>query len=142
MAVVARRAATCNTVAVVAGTRVPPAVGVDGWLKQCRARGAPGVSAALPGVCGEVLFGAGAGAGGGIGGCTRTRRAAARRVPCSAPGVVFRPYTVVCGARGVSGWVFASVLLFLRFCFSVFASLVSMRSVRLTLLLLTVSLGS
>ena len=86
MAVVARRAATCNTVAVVAGTRVPPAVGVDGWLKQCRARGAPGVSAALPGVCGEVLFGAGAGAGAGcgVGGRTRTRRAAARRGLCLA----------------------------------------------------------
>ena len=52
---------------------------------------------------------------------------------CSAPGVVFGPYRVACGARGVSGWVFASVLLFLSFCFSVFASLVSTRSVRLTL---------
>ena len=74
---VTRRAATCKTVAVVAGTRLPPAVGVDGWLKWCRARGAPGVSAALPGVCGEVLVGAGAGCG--VGGCTRNRCAAVRR---------------------------------------------------------------
>ena len=87
---------------------LPPAVGVDGWLKWCSARGAPGVSAALPGVCGEVSVGAGAGCG--VGGCRRDRR-------CSALGVVFGPYTVVCGARRVSGWVFVSMLLFLGSCF-------------------------
>ena len=51
---------------------------------------------------------------------------------CSEPGVVFGPYRVVCGARGVSGWVSPACFCFLV---PVFASLVSTHSVRLTLLL-------
>ena len=44
-----------------AGMGIPPAAGKAGWLKWCSARGAPGVSAALHGVCGGVSAGACAG---------------------------------------------------------------------------------
>ena len=91
---VALHEAAWRSMAAVAGTGLPPAVGAARWLTWCSTLGAPFVSAALPGVCGEVLVGAGVGCG--IGG-RRSWRAAA-------PRVVFGPSTVVCGARGVSGW--------------------------------------
>ena len=52
---------------------------------------------------------------------------------CGAPGVVLCPHTTVCGARGASGWVFASLLLFPGSCFCLLCK--RARSVLLTLLL-------
>ena len=117
-------ASAWRSLATVAGTGLPPAVGAARWLRWCSALGAPGVSAALPGVCGEVLVGTSAGAGCGICGCRRRRAAAgvywARTQCCAVPG-------------GYLAWCSPVCCCFL--CLG-FACFVHTRSVRLTLLLL------
>ena len=100
--------------------------GVKPRARPCRARGAPDVSAALPGVCGEGLVGACAGIGCGVGACRRDRRAAA-------PGVVLGPYTwCIVPGGSLAGNSPACFCLLVPF----FAFLVSTHSVRLILLLL------